>query len=207
MYFSFTEEEEKLYTGLAMFDKGILGIIWFLSLIYGVLTENVLSKKIDLPCFVSDKSDQTFSTASIFLAIIFPTIIGPSLVTLLHIIISIINILMKNASMAADLKRMEVQNIFCVFCLTTVFLMTYIISMIICEVFISAQTNLLYFVIIKYIIGTSHHLFGPISILITRREICQAVIQVYRKGGSTQNKTFDITSEEMQKQLGLGVNP
>ena len=190
-----------------MFDKGILGIIWFCSFIYGVLTENVLSKKIDLPCFVSDESDQTFSTISIFLAIIFPLIIGPSLVTLLHIIISIINILMKNASMAADLKMMEIRNIFCVFSLTAIFLITYIISMIICEVFISAQTNLLYFVITKYIIGTSHHLLGPISILITRRDICQAVMQVYRKGGTTQNKSFEITAEDMQKELGLGVNP
>ena len=91
------DDEEKLYAGLSMFDKGMLGTIWGLSFIYGVLTENVLSKKVDIPCSVSDHSDETFSAASIFLAIIFPTIIGPSIVTILHIIISLINIMMKHA--------------------------------------------------------------------------------------------------------------
>ena len=29
---------------------------------------------------------------------------------------------------------------------------------------------------------------------------------VYRKGGTTQNKSVDITMEEMQRELGLGVD-
>ena len=29
---------------------------------------------------------------------------------------------------------------------------------------------------------------------------------VYRKGGTTQNKSMDITMEEMQRELGLGVD-
>ena len=37
-----------------MFDKGILGGIWSMSFIYGVLSEYVLSKKIDVPCSVSE---------------------------------------------------------------------------------------------------------------------------------------------------------
>ena len=185
----------------------MLGIIWGLSFIYGVLTENVLSKKVDLPCSVSDQSDETFSAASIFLAIIFPTIVGPSIVTILHVIISITNIVMKNDAMARDLKLVEVQNILCVLFLTIIYLVTFITSMIICEVFIPVNTNLLYFVIIKYIVGTSHHLLGPISILISRRDICKSAIQVYRKGGTTQSKTFEITAEQMQKELGLGVDP
>ena len=57
-----------------MFDKGILGIIWGVSFIYGVLAEQVLSKKID--------------------------------------VISIINVVMKNAPIAADLKSEDLQNIF-----------------------------------------------------------------------------------------------
>ena len=190
-----------------MFDKGILGAVWGVSFIYGVLTEQVLSKKVDVPCSVSDHINENFSIASIFLAIIFPTIIGPVIVTVLHISISIINMAMNNASMATNLRKEELQNILCVFLLTVIFLITYITSMIICEVFIPAPNNLLYFVIIKYIAGTSHHLFGPISILISRRDICKSVIQVYRRGGTTQSKSFEITAEQMQKELGLGVNP
>jgi hypothetical protein len=101
------DEEEKLYSGHSMFDKGILGAIWGVSFIYGVMTEQVLSKKVDLPCSVSDKSEKTFGFASIFLAII----IGPVMVTILHIIISIVNILMKHDSIAADIRKVELQNI------------------------------------------------------------------------------------------------
>ena len=149
------------------------------------MTEQVLSKKVDLPCSVSDKSEKTFGFASIFLAIIFPTVIGPAMV----------------------IRKVELRNLLYVFFLTTTFLTTYITSMIICEHFLPAGNNLLYFVIIKYIVGTSHHLLGPISILISRRDICKSAIQVYRRGGTTQNKTFEITAEQMQKELGLGVNP
>ena len=201
------DDEEKLYSGLSMHDKGILGTIWGVSFIYGVMTEQVLSKKVDLPCSVSDKSEKTFGFASLLLAIIFPTVIGPVMVTILHIIISIVNILMKHDSIAADLRKEELQNILCVFFLTTIFLTTYITSMIICEHYLPAGNNLLYFVIIKYIVGTSHHLLGPISILISRRDICKSAIQVYRRGGTTQSKTFEITAEQMQKELGLGVDP
>ena len=41
-------DEDHLLGGLSLFDKGILGTIWGVSFIYGVLTEQVLSKKIDV---------------------------------------------------------------------------------------------------------------------------------------------------------------
>ena len=196
-----------MFAGLTMFDKGILGGIWGVSFIYGVLTEQVLSKKINIPCSVSDHISENFGIASIILAIIFPTILGPVMVTILHVIISIMNVVMKNAPLTADLRIEELQNVLCIFLLTIIFLLTYITSMIICEVFILIPNNLLYFVIIKYVAGTSHHLFVPICILISRRDICNSAIQVYKKGGTTQSKSFEITAEQMQKELGLGVNP
>ena len=202
-----TEEDDQLNGGLSMFDKGIMGAIWGVAFIYGVLTEQVLSKKIDVPCSVSDHISENFGIASIILAIIIPSFIGPIMVTIIHIIISIINVVMKNAPVAADLKSEELGNILCTVFLTFVFLFTYIISMIICEVFLPADDNILYFVIIKYIAGTSHHLLGPISILLSRQDICHSVIFVYRRGGTTQSKSFEITAEQIQKELGLGVNP
>ena len=88
-----------------MFNKGTLGAIWGVSFIYGILTEHVLSKKIDVPCSVSDNIAENFFISSIFLAIIIPTIIGPVMVIILHIIISIINMIRKNAPLTADLKN------------------------------------------------------------------------------------------------------
>ena len=49
------EEDEQLIGGLSMFDKIILGSIWGISFIYGVLTEHVLSKQVDVPCSVSHR--------------------------------------------------------------------------------------------------------------------------------------------------------
>ena len=201
------DEEENLYGELTMVDKGILGGIWGASFIYCVLSEQVISKKIDVPCFVTDHISEHFEINSIVLVIILPTIIGPFIVTISHISINIMNVVMKTAPLELDIRSEEQQNILCVFLLTILFLITYITSMIICEVFLPPHDNLLFFIIIKYIAGTSHQLLGPISILISRREIWTSAIQVYKKGGTTQSKSFEITAEQMQKELGLGVNP
>ena len=79
--------------------------------------------------------------------------------------------------------------------------------MILCEIFLPLSHSLLYFVIVKYIVGTSHHLLGPICILLSRRDIRLNAGMVYRKGGTTQSKSMELTYEEIQKQLGLGVDP
>ena len=37
--------------------------------------------------------------------------------------------------------------------------------------------------------------------------ICRDLVAtVYKKGGTTQNKSFDMTYEELQRELGLGVD-
>ena len=47
------EEEDRLHPGLKLVDKITLGAIWMLSFLYSLLTEHILSKKVDLPCSVS----------------------------------------------------------------------------------------------------------------------------------------------------------
>ena len=201
------EEDEQLIGGLSMFDKIILGSIWGISFIYGVLTEHVLSKQVDVPCSVSDHINTNYGIASIVLALVLPTFVGPFVVTVCHVVISIINVILKNAPLAADLKREEMNNIFCIFMLTIIYLSTYLINMVFSEIFLPPDDNLLNFVILKYIAGTSHQLLAPISILISRPDVRQSALEVYRRGGSTQSKDFEITAEQMEKELGLRVNP
>ena len=89
-------------------------------------------------------------------------------------------------------------------------LLCYISSMILCELYISIAEemgNLLMFVMVKYVIGTVHHLLIPAAILLTKTDVRRAVGEVYRRGGSTQSQDMDITYEELQRQLGLGVTP
>ena len=193
--------------GLSLLDKWVLGSIWGISFLYGILTEQVTSKKVDIPCSITNDITEVFSIISILLAIVFPFIFGPFMVTLIHIIISVINVVMKNAPIAADLKKQELQNIFCVIFLTIIFLCTYISSMVICELLVPPTENMFLFVMIKYVIGTSHHLLGPICILASRSDILKSAVLVYKKGGTIQSKDFEITAEQIQKELGLVVNP
>ena len=79
--------------------------------------------------------------------------------------------------------------------------------MVLCEIFLPLPSNLLYFVIVKYVLGTSHQLLGPICILVSRQDIRQNAVLVYKKGGTTQSKPVELTYEEIQKELGLGVDP
>ena len=199
------DEEEQLVGGLSLFDKGVLGFIWGISFIYGALTEQVISKKINIPCSVRDPVSDSYSIASILLAIIFPMFIGPLIVTIIHVVISIINVVMKNAPIAADLRNEELQNIFCILLLTIIFFSTYITSMVICELLYPDNYNILTFIVIKFIIGTSHHLLGPLSILLSRRDILVSAVSVYKKGGTTQAKDLEITAEQIRRELGLGV--
>ena len=46
----------------------------------------------------------------------------------------------------------------------------------------------------------------PLSLLVLRQDLWELVKVVYRKGGTNQNKSVEMTYEEMQKQLGLGVD-
>ena len=89
-------------------------------------------------------------------------------------------------------------------------LVCYISSKILCEAYISIteeDDNLLMFVMVKYVIGTVHHLLTPAAILVTKADVRKAVVEVYKRGGSTQARDIEITYEELQRQLGLGVTP
>ena len=90
--------------------------------------------------------------------------------------------------------------------LLTLLLLTYPLSMVVVEVVPSIYSSSFLLVMVKYVVGTSHHLLVPLAILAVRRDLRELVVAVYRKGGTTQNKSFDITYEELQRELGLGVD-
>ena len=146
------EDEERLHPGLPMVDKVTLGAIWVLSFLYSILTEHILSKKIDLPCSVSHNLEDKFELASVILAILVPFILGPVLITLVHSVISVANVVLQVSPVSEETKSQEKSNIICILSLTAVFLFTYILSMIVSEVYVDLS-NVFYFVLVKYIIG------------------------------------------------------
>ena len=111
-----------------------------------------------------------------------------------------------NFQLSRDLKLEERRNLCCNILLTLIFLATYITSMILTELYLPIPDNIFYFVLLKFIFGVSHQLLGPIAILTAQTDIRHHVGQVYRKGGTSQNTTMEMTYEELQRNLGLGVD-
>ena len=206
-FFFRPSQEQYASDGPSIRDKCIIGSIWFVSFIFSVLTEQILSKSSNVPCSVNDDIGTGFGSASIMIAIILPVLLGPIAVTIIHMIIYVVNCFLPDRALSKDVRNEEIGNSFCLFLLTLVFLSTYISSMILCEIFLPLPKSLLYFVIVKYIVGTSHQLLCPLCILLSRRDIRLNAGLVYRKGGTTQSKSMELTYEEIQKQLGLGVDP
>ena len=98
------------------------------------------------------------------------------------------------------------RNICCNMLLTIIFIPTYTTSMIISELYFPIPDNIFHFILLKFIIGVSHQLLGPMAILLSQTDIRNNVVQVYRKGGTSQNTTMEMTYEELQRNLGLGVD-
>ena len=102
-------------------------------------------------------------------------------------------------------------------------LLTYPLSMVLVEMVPALNSTSFLLVMLKYVVGTSHHLFVPLGILVIRADLRGIVVDIYRwkvqkepgvqiffplfrKGGTNQSKSFEMTMEEMQRELGLGVD-
>ena len=102
-------------------------------------------------------------------------------------------------------------------------LLTYPLSMVLVEMVPALNSTSFLLVMLKYVVGTSHHLFVPLGILVIRADLRGIVLDIYRwemqkrpgvkihfplfrKGGTNQSKSFEMTMEEMQRELGLGVD-
>ena len=179
-----------------------------MSSIFSLLNEQLLGKSVDVPCSMTDDLNTGFGSASIMIAIIVPTILGPVIITACHLLLCLFNLCFSTSgSLTAEERNKEIGDAMCIFLLTLVFLATYLSSMVLTELYIPLPSNLLCFVIVKHVFGTSHHFLGPVCIFLCKRDIRLNVGLVYRRGGSTQSQEIELTYEVIQKELGLGVDP
>ena len=123
--------------------------VWVIALVYGLMSDQILSKQSDVPCSVRSDPTTGLGLASVVLAIIVPAILGPGLVSALHILLRILSALLKPAR--KELRTGETGFSLCtLLLLTIVFLTTYSTSMILCELFMSnTPDTLLSFVLVK----------------------------------------------------------
>ena len=62
--------------GLSMADRGLLGAVWAVSALYGVLSDQMLSRQADVPCSVRVDPARGLGLASVVLAILVPAVVG-----------------------------------------------------------------------------------------------------------------------------------
>ena len=177
---SSAEEQEGSSTpeGLSMADKGLLGAVWAVSTLYGVLSDQMLSRQADVPCSVRVDPARGFGLASVVLAILVPAVVGPLAATLLHVVITIASLVVGQPVVAREVRVQETRGLCTILLLTVTFLLTYTTSMVVCEAWMSTSSGLLGFVVVKYILGTSQHLLGPLAILLSRPDLRKTARQV-----------------------------
>ena len=196
-----TEGERKL-TGS---DKAVLGFLWSMATIYGMMSEQVLSKEVNRPCSVRERLNSPLSIAALMFGFIIPIIFGP-------ITIIIINFALNCVGSVCDVdpaqvpKKEDIPGSCCMITLTSICITIYSVSLIITEIIPEIYNVPFNLIMLKYVFGTFHHFLCPLSFLVIRNDLWELCKIVYRKGGSNQNRSVDMTYEEMQKQLGLGVD-
>ena len=63
--------------------------------------------------------------------------------------------------------------------------------------------RILYYVLLKCIVGTSHHLLSPLALLYSYVELRNAAKVVFMRGGTVQNKSKEMALSELKKELGI----
>ena len=183
----------------------MLGYVWTMAVVYGLMSEQILSKEVNRPCSVREEISSNISIISLIFGLILPVIVGPVAVFIAHFVLNCLESVLVTGP--ADVpKKEDVPSLVCIVVLTIICLITYTVSMVITEVYGQIYDNNFNFIMLKYVFGTSHHFLCPLSLLIIRSDLWDLCKTVYKKGGSNQNKNMEMTFEEMQRELGLGVD-
>ena len=223
--------------------------LWLVCGLYGLMTENLLSKETDRPCYVSEDPSSVYGRVSVLLSVLLPLLLGPLLATLLYLGLRLTCSL--GSRPGPDLPVME--DVGCLslmvsrprYCFSyrlmseiVVHLVCYIPSMVWSESYLSLPRDIFMFVLLKCVGSTGLHWMtdscvqirgrelssGPrptghsphgeeswdnLEMFVTNlsRRLCHSVKTLYRRGGSTQTRKLEMTYEEVQRHLGLGVMP
>jgi len=167
------------------------------------MSRQVLSKEVGRACSVREPIDSKVSVMAIIWGLLLPLLLILS-AALSNLVIRAVRSV--NSISPAVRKAGDQPSIPMLVLLTLLLLLTYPLSMLLVELLPPLHQTSFLLVMLKYVVGTSHHLLVPIGILVVRADLRGIVVDIYRKGGTNQGKTFEMTMEEMQRELGLGVD-
>ena len=213
------EDDDWQQEGFTALQKTFLVIIWMSSLIYGMISNVILTKKRDVKCSVRSDLESMFNIVSIIVVIAIP-IVCICLWFIAHVILTVCSCIKKcvltntPSSQAKDKRYLSKKRkksssiwleIVIIFCFVIVFLAVYPTSMYITETYFANTKTIFPFMLIKYCVGSLQLVISPLCILLVKSDIRRGVKISYTKG-STQNDETELTFEELQEHLGIGVN-
>ena len=212
------EELEDMREGFSALQKTLLVFIWMSSLIYGLISNVILTKERDVKCSVRSDLEITFNLVSIIVVIAVPVVCIIFWLAA-HLLLSICSCVKKlifsntRRSTGRNPKHLQHYNktsslwleIIIIFCFALVFVTVYPTSMYITETYFATTKTIFPFMLIKYCVGSLQLIISPLCVLLIKRDIRKGVSLSYTKG-STQNDETEITFEELQEHLGIGVN-
>ena len=193
----------------------------------------VLSKEREVFCTVRSELEEQFNVVSILAVIGIPFVMGPILCPVFHILLSICSCLtdvirprpplppgraaaQAAAAAAAAAEEGEAsdeekakEGSACLDCsivvgFTLIFMVFYPTYMYVTEVYFGTVKDIFPYMFIKYVVGCLHLIACPTLVLFVKRDIRSAAKETYIKK-STQNDNAEITFEQLQENLGIGV--
>ncbi|QQP42418.1 Uncharacterized protein FKW44_017073 [Caligus rogercresseyi] len=208
------EEEFEGMDGLSPSQKGVLGFIWFVSLVYSLLSPQIFKKK-STTCVLRDELNTNLNIVSLVLMIPLPLFLGPVLCSLAQAFLSVFSLL-KRSNCVSDSGHHGLEGhaayysratYALLFLLTLVFALGYPVNMFFVEVYLGKRETLFAFMALKFVFGYLHILLIPVFIILTRKDILNAAIGVFTQKSVADEKDEDITFEQFQTHCGMGVNP
>lgn len=216
---NFEDLDDDTMEGFTALQKTFLVFIWMSSLVYSMISNVILTKERDVKCSMRSDLEITFNLVSIIVVIAVP-IFCICLWFVAHIALSLCMCVKKivfsnttEPSIRRNPRYLSKRKnssslwveIVIIFCFVIVFLTVYPSSMYITETYFAHTKTIFPFMLIKYCVGSLQLIISPLCVLLIKRDIRRAVKRSYTQG-STQNDETEITFEELQEHLGIGVN-
>ena len=215
----FDDLDDDVMEGFTALQKTFLVFIWMSSLVYSMISNVILTKERDVKCSMRSDLEIKFNLVSIIVVIAVP-IFCICLWFFAHIALSLCMCVKKivfsnttEPSIRRNPRYLSKRKnssslwveIVIIFCFVIVFLTVYPSSMYITETYFAHTKTIFPFMLIKYCVGSLQLIISPLCVLLIKRDIRRAVKRSYTQG-STQNDETEITFEELQEHLGIGVN-
>ena len=206
--------DEEDIQGLTPVQKGLLSFVWMVSIIYSLISNVILTKERDVQCSVRSDLTTKFDIVSLFVAIGIP-VVCLCMWPIAHIVLTacscLISLIIRNSSRGRRNQPVHYEDntgdwreVVIVICFSIIFILIYPTQMYIAEMYFANIKTIFSYMLIKYCVGSFQLLMSPLCLIVIKSDIRRGAKASYMKK-STQNDDRELTYEEIQEHLGIGV--